>query len=1061
MLVPLRPSASRGQPPRRHTRQFAVFLIVCTAPGLACGGERDEAPSGLLRQLAREMEAAPAVEPRLSIASAPRPCTREGAPVASAFGGRCAAVPAAAPSSRITDIGARAAQRIRGGTDAEALHAAALIDLLYGGGEGKSLQQSISSLQTAARLSERPAPVLADLAAAHLIRAGHGGTPRDLVAAVETAEEALEREPRHPAALYNLAMALEQLGLAEEAAAAWRGYAAADPGSGWVREAERHLARVLATPAEPPPPPAGAPLTAYADFAAAEPQRTREVGWCRVLGDWAAAELAGDAAGAEGHLQRAETLGAALERRPGGDATLADAARIIRAGRGGSGMERLARAHREFTAGCAFDKRVDFPAAASRFGQAAALATASPPLRAWSRAMFGGMSFRAGDMKTGEAALREVVTTVDPARHAGLATASHLALAALLLRSDRHDAGMQQARLAADRAARAGEGENEGVALATMSIASFSTRDMDRGYAQAHQALARLRRYRGSFRLHNLLASAGQTVADDGFPRTAVRMLNEGVRVAQRTGTPVFMAEAHLIRARLLAQAGARARAAGDVAAGRQAVDRLTVRGSRAWMTAQLQAASAAAILRERPADAAASLDSAATFFMGIHAPLVALPAVVGAAQARLAAGDAALGTARLETALSILEQRRESIRMEPRRAAVFNAAQAVVDRVTMLELASHGAAAGLAYLDRGRASLAAAGRTVARDSMEPAVGPRGEVALVYALVGDTLLVWTVAETRVDLYRQRVNTLQLARSIDQVRWQLEAGDDEAEIHRSLARLYDALVRPVERRLGPPSTPLVVVADGEIASIPFAALYDAGQKKYLVETRAVRFAASLREAGRREPRRPGPAPPLFVADPAFDATRHPAFARLREAVNEVESVAADYPGRRMLTGRQATPTAFRESLAGAGLMHYAGHAVFDDERPERSYLLLATPGGNGRETLEAGEIAQMDLRNLSLVVLAACQTVRNGHGRAAGFSGLAGAFLAAGAGGAVGSLWEVDDRFTRRLMVEFHQAYRGSGNARDALRSAQLTLLKSNDPTLRSPAAWAGFRYAGR
>ena len=94
-----------------------------------------------------------------------------------------------------------------------------------------------------------------------------------------------------------------------------------------------------------------------------------------------------------------------------------------------------------------------------------------------------------------------------------------------------------------------------------------------------------------------------------------------------------------------------------------------------------------------------------------------------------------------------------------------------------------------------------------------------------------------------------------------------------------------------------------------------------------------------------------------------------------------------------------------------------------------------------------------------MVLAACQTVRTGPGRAAGFSGLAGAFLAAGAGGAVGSLWEVDDRLTRALMVEFHRAYRSSGNGPVALRAAQRHLLRSGDEALRSPAAWAGFRYA--
>jgi CHAT domain-containing protein len=147
------------------------------------------------------------------------------------------------------------------------------------------------------------------------------------------------------------------------------------------------------------------------------------------------------------------------------------------------------------------------------------------------------------------------------------------------------------------------------------------------------------------------------------------------------------------------------------------------------------------------------------------------------------------------------------------------------------------------------------------------------------------------------------------------------------------------------------------------------------------------------------------------------------------------------------------------MSNAVVLHYAGHAVFNNELPERSYLLLA-PTAGAAGTLTADQISQMDLRHLSLVVLSACKTVRTGRGRDVRFSGLAGAFLVAGAGGTVGSLWDVDDRLTSQLMVEFHAAYRASGSAAEALRAAQLRLLRSGDTRLSSPAAWAAFRYTG-
>jgi CHAT domain-containing protein len=77
------------------------------------------------------------------------------------------------------------------------------------------------------------------------------------------------------------------------------------------------------------------------------------------------------------------------------------------------------------------------------------------------------------------------------------------------------------------------------------------------------------------------------------------------------------------------------------------------------------------------------------------------------------------------------------------------------------------------------------------------------------------------------------------------------------------------------------------------------------------------------------------------------------------------------------------------------------------------------------------------------------------------AGLTAAAIHAGADGVIGSLWRVDDRQTRALMLALHRAYRRTGDAAAALREAQLSLLRSGDTALSSPAAWAGFRYAGR
>lgn len=1051
------PTSRLSVPRRLRTSARFAFPLLLVAAFSPCGGDwvaGGEKPHGLLGALAHEVGSTPALAPRLSIELERR---RPGGGWNSAAPGATSFIPAkSASAARISRIRARAR---RAGGEPEAMHVEALVDLLGSSAAGKRLDASISSLQTLARLAKRPAPALADLSAALLVRAERAGTPRDLLAAIEAAEEALEREPEHRAALFNRALALQRFGLVEEAAREWRAYLVVDSTSGWAYEARRSLRDATAIAAPPEPPAANALVAAYAAYAVADPQGARVHGWCRVLGEWGASVLAGDAERAETHLRHAAALGSALEQRLGGDATLTDGVRAIRGARHAAARLELARAHRELAAGCTLRAQVKFRAAAPRFA-AATSAGGSPPLRAWARVMYGGTLYHSGRSPEAEAILRNVVDTTDPTRSPALVGSARQLLAMMALRGDRYDTMLEEARRGRELFIRAGERENDGVMLDALSNARFARREVDEGYLLAHQALERLRPYRRSYRLHNQLGFVALRAGADGFVRAAVRVEDEGVRVAERTGNPVYLAEARLLRARLLAALDAGPRAAADVAVAQEAMARISDPKVRGWMVAQRQLAEAAPSLGSHPMRVAEALDSAAKFFQGMHAPFLALPAVVGAGRARLAAGDAEGGTERLEAAVAILEQRRDSIRMEPRRAAVFEAARELVDRAAMLKLASGDEAAALAYLDRGRASLASVGSTRTPGADRAVSGPPGEVALEYALVGDTLLAWTVSGRRVELFRTVLDTARLVRTITRVRRQLEDAAGEAELRAGLAPLYEWLIRPVQSRLGPLGTPLVVVADDDLASVPFAALYDARRERYVVEDRPLRFAPSLQEA-RRPPRRAGGAEAVFVADPAFDRERNDGFERLAGAATEVREIVVGYPGARMLSDTAAHRRALRAALGRAGMVHYAGHAVFDDERPERSYLLLApTPGEPASSRLEAGDIAQLDLRHLSLVVLAACQTVRTGPGRAAGFSGLAGAFVAAGAGGAIGSLWQVDDRSTRRLMIEFHRSYRVSRNGPGALRAAQLRLLRSGDEVLRSPSAWAGFQYMG-
>ncbi|WP_420126244.1 CHAT domain-containing protein [Longimicrobium sp.] len=1003
-------------------------------------------------QLSAALEGVHGIAPRLSLASSFRACSEQQPQAGTITRASCPA-PEKPDSRYLTEV---AREALKAGADPQALHTLAILDLVVADARGVALDRSITSLRRLAARVDHPAPVLADLAAALIVRAERTQAPRDLLQAYGTAEDALRHDPRDSGALYNAALALDRFGLVDESRRAWRAYLAVDSASGWADEARRRLARLQQLAARPSPPAEDAPRDTYGAYAAADPQGARELGMDRLLGAWGVAVAAADSSLATKALDRATALSKAVARRPGCDAGLTDAVLAIRAAEANPiALRTLARAHREYAAGRAAFLAADLTGARSRFAAAAEAAGASPVLRQWARVHQAAVLHQSGQVDEAKRIWGEVARA-DSSRHPALVGRARSLLGQTMAGGDGWERGLQLALASARLFALAGEGQNEGAALATIADAHFVFGEPDSAYVALHRALDRLRRDRGSVRLHNLLLGAAEKTADDGLLRAAIRLQDEGVAVAMRSGNPLFASEARLARARLLAAATAHGRAREDIRAVHGVLSAIADSQAREWIHTEMLRAEAVVSLRSDPQGASGALDSAAAFFA--HIPLLTLPALVQGAEARLLAGDAAGAVRRLEAAVTLLDRRRDSIRVEPRRAAVFEAARGVVDRLVLLKLAEGRVVDALDYMDRARASLTPTGRAVEART-EAVRSPPGEVVVEYARIADTLLAWTVAGQTVQVSRTVIDTVRLTRTLATLEERLQGRTGEAEVRPALSELYEWLVRPVEGRLGGVETPVVIIADGEIAAVPFPALFDARRGRYLLQDHALRFAVSLSEARRRPAQAPADGV-LLIADPGFDAREHPLLEPLRHARAEVQAIAPGYPGATVLEGRTATRAALESALAGSGVAHFAGHAVFDDERPERSHLVLA-PAGSVAGRITAAELVALDLRHVRLVVLSACRTVRGGRSRAGGYTGLAGAFLAAGAQGTVASTWDVDDRATAALMAEFHRAFARDTGGPAALRRAQLALLHSADPALRSPASWAAFRYAGR
>lgn len=664
-----------------------------------------------------------------------------------------------------------------------------------------------------------------------------------------------------------------------------------------------------------------------------------------------------------------------------------------------------------------------------------------------------------GDKKGGERTLLAVAAGVDTVRHPALAGSVYGALATTRLRLGRYQGALEAAERAARQMERAREDEGVASALYVKADAEYALGLNPAAYLTVRRTLLRLRPNPTSLWRGNVLASGARVAMADGLVRAALRLQDERVALLERAGRPIYLAEAHIARAEMRGAAGDEPGAADDIRAGERLVGGIRSNNAVEWMMADLRLARADAALRRDPRRAAAMLDTAVEAAEGPRPAMRRLRALVARAGTRLSLGDAPGATADLDRVTRLLDEQRAALASAPLRASLLDAARGVFDRMVMLKLAAGDTAGALAQLEKGRSSLlttAGPAPSGSRPKMEP-----GRIALSYALIGDTLLAWTVAGADARLTRTVVRGDTLVRRIERVHSALEVRAREEAIRPELEALYDELVRPVTPRLGKPGTEVVIVADGELAGIPFAALRDSARKRYLVEDHPTRFAATLRDASRTSSGRRGEGRVLLVADPAFDARAHPGLERLPAARAEVAAVAGTYPGSTVLAGGGATPAAFARALRGARVVHVAGHATFDDVHPERSSLVLAPEAGlPGSGSLTAAALAQMELRGVRLVVLSACQTLRAGSGRSGGFAGFAGALVGAGAGGVLGSLWRVDDHQTGALMRAFHPRYRELGHGPRALQAAQLQMLRSADRAQRAPAAWAGFRYVG-
>jgi CHAT domain-containing protein len=207
-------------------------------------------------------------------------------------------------------------------------------------------------------------------------------------------------------------------------------------------------------------------------------------------------------------------------------------------------------------------------------------------------------------------------------------------------------------------------------------------------------------------------------------------------------------------------------------------------------------------------------------------------------------------------------------------------------------------------------------------------------------------------------------------------------------------------------------------------------------------------------------RSGRANILVLANPRLDPDDARALPDLSRAEEEARDLAALYGDATILTGAQATKRVFLDTAARYRIVHFAGHAIANEQYSLLSRLLLARDGPEQSGSVFSHEILQLKLEATDLVVLAGCRTATGAIRKGEGVISLARPFLAVGVPSVVATLWDVNDDASRKLFGTFYKSVWQGVDPALALRAAQLHLLRSADVTLRSPSAWGPFISLG-
>jgi CHAT domain-containing protein len=427
--------------------------------------------------------------------------------------------------------------------------------------------------------------------------------------------------------------------------------------------------------------------------------------------------------------------------------------------------------------------------------------------------------------------------------------------------------------------------------------------------------------------------------------------------------------------------------------------------------------------------------------------------------------GDDDSARADFSNAIKAVESQRSQVVDLRLRSAFFGRAEEAYSELTALLVRS-------GEFDEARRVFDRSCERTLTEVVQKSIGPHSDAAFTeaHAVPSGTALVhvavlagevvgWTMRSSGTSISRQPVSSSELNALIASYEAAIGANSDAVQTIGS--RLYDLLVRPLGLDASADET-VIFVTDRTLRPVPMASLYDRSHNRYLIDDFAIATAPSAAvywHCSARLARDRVRANVVAIGNAKAGALSL-GLADLPEAERELREVASQSGGQ-LLLNESATPGRLLAAAAEPSIIHFAGHAVVNEQDAGRSALVLA-PEGKGAPSalLNADRIARASLR-ARLIVLSACATNATTPRPAKGAVDVSRAFLAAGVPTVVTSRWEVADDSARDLLKRFaREMASGVVTPAEALRRSQLQMLHGGNSSQRAVRAWCAFEVVG-